>query len=111
VLEHSMAGLVTLHPIINYRDALPVKMFEYMAAGIPVIASDIPLWRSIIESADCGICVDPFDPGAIAGAIDSLFENPERAWRMGENGRKAVVSKYNWSIEEKKLYRFYADLI
>jgi glycosyltransferase involved in cell wall biosynthesis len=111
VLEHSMAGLVTLHPIINYRDALPVKMFEYMAAGIPVIASDIPLWRSIIESADCGICVDPFDPGAIAGAIDSLLENPERARRMGENGRKAVVSKYNWSIEEKKLYRFYADLV
>jgi glycosyltransferase involved in cell wall biosynthesis len=110
VLMRSMAGLVTLHPTVNYREALPVKMFEYMAAGIPVIASDIPLWRNIIDSSDCGVCVDPFDPKAIAAAIDNLLCDPERAQRMGENGRRAVLSKYNWSIEEKKLCEFYAEL-
>jgi glycosyltransferase involved in cell wall biosynthesis len=110
VLMRSAAGLVTLHPIINYCDALPVKMFEYMAAGIPVIASNIPLWRGIIEGNDCGVCVDPYDPKAIAAAIDYILANPERAQRMGENGRRAVVTKYNWSIEEEKLCRFYADL-
>jgi glycosyltransferase involved in cell wall biosynthesis len=110
VLMRSMAGLVTLHPTINHCEALPVKMFEYMAAGIPVIASDIPLWRGIIERNECGVCVDPFDSRAIAGAIDDLLAHPERARRMGQNGRRAVVSKYNWAIEEEKLCRFYAQL-
>jgi glycosyltransferase involved in cell wall biosynthesis len=110
MLRRSVAGLVTLHPVINYRDALPVKMFEYMAAGIPVIASDIPLWRDIVESAGCGLCVDPLDPGAIAGAMDWLLMNPDQACRMGENGRRAVATTYNWSIEEEKLCRFYAAL-
>ncbi len=111
VLTRSVAGLVTLHPAINYLDALPVKMFEYMVAGIPVIASDFPLWREIIEGNDCGLCVDPFDPKAIAGAIEHLVKNPDRARLMGENGRQAVLDKFNWLAEEKKLNKFYAALI
>jgi len=58
VLGRSLAGLVTSHPIGNFMDGLPVKMFEYMAAGIPVIASNIPSWRVIIEGNACGLCVD-----------------------------------------------------
>jgi len=106
-LSRSIAGLVTLHPVINYLDALPVKMFEYMAAGIPVIASDFPLWRDIIKSNDCGLLVDPLDPAAIAQAIDYLVNNPDEAQRMGANGRKAVNERYNWAIEEQKLFAFY----
>jgi glycosyltransferase involved in cell wall biosynthesis len=111
VLGRSMAGLVTLHPIINYLDALPVKMFEYMAAGIPVIASDFPLWREIVEGNDCGLCVDPLDPKAIATAIDFMINNPERARQMGENGQRAVRERYNWFIEETKLLVFYQSLL
>lgn len=110
VLDRSIAGLVTLHPVINYIDALPVKMFEYMAAGIPVIASHFPLWREIIEGNDCGICVDPLDPAAIARAIDYLVTHPQEAERMGRNGQRAVAEKYNWSIEEAKLLEFYRGL-
>lgn len=110
VLMRSRVGLVTLHPIINYQDALPVKMFEYMVAGIPVIASDFPLWREIIEKDKCGVCVDPHDPSAIAEAIDYLITNPDLARRMGENGRKAVFERYNWAIEEAKLHKFYASI-
>ncbi|MFL1464664.1 glycosyltransferase family 4 protein [Marinobacter sp. HN1S83] len=106
-LSDSVAGLVTLHPIINYLDALPVKMFEYMAAGLPVIASDFPLWRQIIESNQCGLCVDPLDPEAIAQAIDYLITHPEEAEFMGKNGKAAVEQKYNWLIEEKKLFDWY----
>jgi len=110
VMARAMAGLVTLHPAPNYLDALPVKMFEYMAAGIPVIASRIPLWREIVEGNQCGVCVDPLDPSAIAAAIDYFVLNPAIARRMGQNGRKAVIDKYNWSIEARKLLAFYEQL-
>lgn len=110
VLNRSMAGLVTLHPQDNYLDALPVKMFEYMAAGIPVIASDFPLWRKIIEGARCGMCVDPEDPVAIARAIDYLVTHPDEARAMSANGRQAVLTRYNWGSEEEKLQRFYSAL-
>ena len=110
VLAKSRAGLVTLHPVINYVDALPVKMFEYMAAGIPVIASNFPLWRYIVEGNQCGICVDPLDPKAIGEAIQYLIDHPAEAEQMGKNGRQAVEEKYNWMIEEQKLLDLYKKL-
>jgi len=78
-----------------------------MAAGIPVIASRFPLWRSIIDKHGCGVCVDPGDPAAIAAAIDHLVQHPELAARMGENGRRAVEQHYNWLHESEKLIAFY----
>jgi glycosyltransferase involved in cell wall biosynthesis len=110
LLHDSVAGMVTLHPVINYLDSLPVKMFEYMAAGLPVIASNFPLWKQIIEGNQCGLCVDPLNPTAIADAIDYLVAHPEDAEKMGRNGQKAVQEKYNWGIEEQKLLDFYHSL-
>lgn len=111
VLGKSVAGLVALHPVINYLDALPVKMFEYMAAGIPVIASDFPLWREIVLRNQCGLCVDPMDPASIAKAIDYLVRHFNEARQMGENGRRAVMERYNWPKEEKKMLLFYKEIL
>ena len=111
LLSESVAGLVTLHPVINYLDSLPVKMFEYMAVGLPVIASNFPLWKEIIEGNQCGICVDPLDPQAIAQAVDYLVNHPVEAEQMGRNGQQAVHEKYNWGIEEAKLLSFYKELV
>ena len=111
ILQESVAGLVTLYPIVNYLDSLPVKMFEYMATGLPVIASDFPLWKDIIEGNNCGLCVDPLDPKAIAKAIDYLVTHPNEAEKMGRNGQKAIHEKYNWSNEEAKLLKFYTTLM
>lgn len=111
VLGRSVAGLVTLHPVPNHVDSQPVKMFEYMSAGVPVIASDFPLWRSVVLGSKCGLCVDPLSPRAIAGAIDYMAAHPEEATQMGENGQRAVVEKYNWCNEEKKLLSLYSDLL
>lgn len=110
VYSQSKAGLVTLRPIVNYLDALPVKMFEYMAAGLPVISSDIKLWKEIIDEAECGICVNPLDPKEIADAIEYIITHPKEAEKMGENGKRAVLTKYNWQVEEKKLFEVYEEL-
>lgn len=110
-LARSMAGLVLLHPIINYIDALPIKMFEYMSAGIPVIASNFPLWREIVEGNQCGLTVNPLDPEEIVRAIEYLITHPEEARRMGENGQRAVLAKYNWEQEGAKLLGLYKKLM
>lgn len=110
LLASSSVGIVTLHPTANYLESLPIKMFEYMAAGIPFIASNFPLWQSIVDETQCGVCVDPMDPQAIADAIDSLLADPQRAKSLGENGRRAVAQRFNWGIEQCKLLDFYARL-
>lgn len=111
VLGRSVAGLVTFHPLPNHVAAQPNKMFEYMSAGIPVIASHFPLWRQIIEGNACGLCVNPMEPGEIAKAIDFFVKHPDEARRMGENGRRAVAERYNWSMEEAKLVTFYERVL
>jgi glycosyltransferase involved in cell wall biosynthesis len=111
ILNHSRAGLVTLHDRPSYRDALPVKMFEYMAASLPVISSNNKLWKSIIDKHQCGICVDPMNPKEIAEAIQYIIEHPKEAEQMGINGKKAVLEIYNWANEEKKLLELYRNIL
>jgi len=111
VLRSSFTGLVTLHPIPNYQDSLPVKMFEYMAAGLPVIYSNISLWKDIIEEENCGISVDPYSPTEIYKAIEYLYQNLSEAKKMGQKGRQAVIEKFNWTIEENKLINLYNTLL
>ena len=110
LLQDSFAGIVTIHPTVNYIDSLPTKLFDYMLAGIPIIASNFPKWKDIVEGNKCGICVDPLKPDEIAKAIDFLFEHPEEAKQMGLNGQKLVLEKYNWENEEKKLLDVYERL-
>jgi glycosyltransferase involved in cell wall biosynthesis len=111
LLKDVRAGLVLYHPEQNHIAAQPNKLFEYMAAGIPVIASDFPLWRKIIEDAGCGVLVDPLDTRSIATAIERLITNPTEAEAMGQRGRKAVERHFNWANEEKTLLSFYASLL
>lgn len=110
LLARCVGGLVTFLPSPNHIDAQPNKMFEYMSAGVPVIGAHFPLWKKIIEGNQCGLCVDPLDPKAIAEAIDYLITHPKEAEQMGRNGQKAVLERYNWGVEEQKLLQFYESL-
>lgn len=111
LLQNARAGLVVLHPKKSFIESHPTKLFEYMAAGIPVIASDFPLWRDIVEGAGCGIVVDPLDCDAIAGAIALLLGDPERAEQMGRRGQQAVRSRYNWGEQAERLLSLYGGLL
>jgi glycosyltransferase involved in cell wall biosynthesis len=111
LLASSSIGLVLLQPTGDYEDAFPVKLFEYMAAGVAVIASDFPLWRSIIESENVGVCVNPNDTQAISGAIEELLNDPERIKLMGRNGVSATVNRYNWETQERVLFKLYDDIV
>ena len=110
VIRNAIAGLVVLHPEPNYVNSHPVKLFEYMCAGIPVIASDFPVFRSIVEGAKCGLLVDPLSPKEIADAIEFLCTHPNEARAMGERGRLAVSCRYNWRHEEQSLLGVYRSV-
>ncbi len=109
-LSQAFAGLVTVHPTIYNSISYNVKIFEYMVAGIPVIASDIPLYRSFIQKYRAGLHVNPLDVKAIADAMEYLLDNMREAKKMGTNGRIAVLENFNWQNEGKKLIEFYNAL-
>jgi glycosyltransferase involved in cell wall biosynthesis len=108
ILQSARAGLMILHPIPSYLDSLPQKFFEYMGAGIPVIVSDFPLWRGIVEPSRCGLLVDPLDTRALAQAIEYVLTHPEEAEEMGRRGRALLLKKYSWHTEAQKLVDLYS---
>jgi glycosyltransferase involved in cell wall biosynthesis len=63
-----------------------------------------------VEENDCGICVDPLDPLAIADGLRTLMKDPERMKKMGANGREAVEKEYNWDREADRLLALYREL-
>ncbi len=111
LLRRSEIGIVNFLPEPNHIRSMPNKLFEYMEASLPVIASNFPLWKKIVEGNKCGVCVDPLKPKDIAKAIDYLIEQPKLRKEMGENGRNAVLEKYNWEKESEKLINLYGELL
>ncbi|MCK4911323.1 MAG: glycosyltransferase family 4 protein [Thermodesulfovibrionales bacterium] len=110
-LSRSVAGLVLLRPTMAYLEAYAIKMFEYMSVGLPVIISNIPIWREIVEAHDCGVWVDPSDIDEAAEAIRRMVDNPGEARRMGENGRRAVGKNYAWEKEARVLVEVYKSIL
>jgi glycosyltransferase involved in cell wall biosynthesis len=110
IFRNSSAGLVVLPDNRRHSLALPIKMFEYMAAGLPVIASNIPLWREIVEGHECGLCIEPDNPALLGETIEKLLNDEALRRRMGENGRKAVAQMYNWKNEEHVLFDLYVKM-
>lgn len=111
VYSESQIGIVTLHPTPAYIYSLPVKMFEYMSNKLPVIASNFKSFCNIFNDVQCGLNVNPCSPKEIAKAIDYLIDNPAERCEMGKKGYQSVISKYNWSLEEQKLFSFYQKIL
>jgi len=104
-------GIITYLPYSNNTSCLPNKLFDYMLVGLPVVASDFPLYKEVVESSRCGLLVDPTRPEEIARAMEHLIEHPQEAKQMGENGRRAVLEKFNWEKESQRLLQIYDTVL
>lgn len=111
LLLRAKVGLVTLRNTPAYRDSLPTKMFEYFAAGLPVVASDFPIWREIIEEAEAGFLVDETDPEDIAKVLKYYAEWPDIREHHAAKARRAATARLNWKSEAETLLEAYTDLL
>ena len=111
ILRNSSIGVVVFLPGPNHTQSQPNKLFEYMAAKLPVICSNFPLWNHLVVENGCGISVNPFDSREIAKAINLLLDDPLSLEKMGENGERVVRDRYNWEVEEKKYLKLCNDII
>lgn len=109
-VSRSVAGIATFLPTPNNVIGSPNKLFEYMAMGLPVIISDFPAWRAMLDGVDCAFFVDPEDPTAIAGAMREVLADPERARTMGAAGRAAVLDTFNWDRQLDNLVEAYRKI-
>ena len=105
-------GLILFKPIPNNKLAGPPnKLFNYMQCGLPVIA---PIFcfetKNIIDETNCGLLINSITTKNIYDALNYLLVNTKKADNMGKNGRKAVLEKYNWENESKKLLEIYKNL-
>ena len=110
LLGRARVGMLLFHPLPNHVNAMPHKLFEYLAAGLPVILSDFPSWRELIGREECALFVNPLSPASVAEALLWLFRHPAQAAQMGQNGRRAVAESYNWERESECLLTTYAEL-
>jgi glycosyltransferase involved in cell wall biosynthesis len=107
LLFTSQIGIIIPNPIDRYKTNYPVKLFEFMAAGLPVIASREGESAAFVTESNCGILVDPLNVEEIASAIEWLLTHPEEAEAMGRRGQQLIFSKYNWEEEANTLLRVY----
>jgi len=111
ILQLAQIGVCPLRPIPKFLHNIPVKVWEYWACGLPVVASDLPPIRPFFSQGKCGFRVKPDDPVALAAAIRWLLEHPAEAAQMGAAGRRIVTERLNNGREIPKLVRFYRRIL
>jgi glycosyltransferase involved in cell wall biosynthesis len=109
-LSESKIGLVLFHPGPNHDQSMPNKLFEYMAAQVPILGSNFPAWQPILQGINCGKSVNPQSAQEIGLEISTMLQDPNNLAEMGENGRKAILDEFNWETESKKLIELYTQL-
>jgi glycosyltransferase involved in cell wall biosynthesis len=109
--EKSLIGLGLFHRTPKYTTFLPIKLFEYMAFGLPVIFSDFGPPSDIIKTINCGFLVNPLNNEDVANAMYKLLTDKSLYELMSLNGKKAVLEKYSWEYEKVKFIRLNEELI
>jgi glycosyltransferase involved in cell wall biosynthesis len=97
------ACIAILKPIELYKTVYPNKVFDYMAAGRPVILAIDGAIREVVESAQCGIVVHPGDAKSLGEAIRALAGDRQRRMLLGQNGRRYVKTHFDRPVVAEKL--------
>ncbi|REA59291.1 group 1 glycosyl transferase [Dyadobacter luteus] len=108
--KHCIAGIALLKPVADYPDSYTTKIFEYMALNLPVITSDFPLYKDVVQKSDCGFCIPPDNASLLSKAMEWIISTPDKARIMGNNGRLAAEKHYNWEKEQHYLLKFYSQI-
>jgi glycosyltransferase involved in cell wall biosynthesis len=95
----------------HYLVALPIRLFEYMAWGVPFVTSELPAFARLLEGEQVGILTRPGDTDGYARALARLIADPDLGHRLGGNGRRLVASRLNWETESERLVDLYDDLL
>ena len=93
---------------LSYRFCLPNKFFEYAMAGVPILVSDLPEMRRLVEEYDCGVVCDSITPDGIVSGLKKLLSKDLK--QLGKNARK-MAEDHSWEIQEKKLLSLYTRIL
>lgn len=111
VIASAQVGLIFLKRLPNYAESLPTKVFEYLAAGVPFLATDFPAWEQLFGPHDAGVFTNTDDVQATAAALTALIQDPDRCARLGANGRRAIETDFRFEDEAAKLVEFTRKLL
>lgn len=111
LLGLARTGVVPLPDVAKFRTNVPMKLFEYLAAGVPVVTSDLPPARRLLEGSDAAVLVPPGDHDAFADALARLVRDPGAAAALARRGLELVRERCHWEREEAMLLRVYGDLL
>ena len=111
-LDSCQIGIILFQRgVYNTEIGLPNKLFEYMNSRCAVLASDFVEIRKVVNQSNCGVLVDPDNVKDITNSVIKLFENEDKMLKMGDRGHSAILNKYNWDNEEKKLLMLMSDIV
>jgi glycosyltransferase involved in cell wall biosynthesis len=111
VASADVAAMPIQPTTLNHRLTTPNKLFEAMAAGVPVVASDLPGMAGVVREAGNGLLVDPTDVDALGAAIGEVLDaSPERRTAWIEGGRRATLERYAWEHQLERLLDLYGRL-
>ena len=111
LLQESEIGTVCNQPGFDYENALPNKLFEYMASGLLVVCSNFKKWKEIVEGTESGLTCNTENPFELGALFNYIFENPDLIQKLGSNGPQTIQKNYSWEKESEKLLQLYEDIL
>lgn len=111
ILNQGIIGLALNMRIPKQEKAIPTKLFEYMAASLPIVSSDLSYSRELFARQEFGLLAQPEDADSFAKAIIRLADDRELAMKMGQEGRKAFIKSYSWETQIPGLIEYYKRIL
>jgi hypothetical protein len=111
IFAGASVGVIPFLHVGNHENAMPTKLFEYMAAGVPVIASDLPAMAEVLSATGAGATFETGSASDCARALAECMADPCWLRRASQRGRRAALEKYNWEASGDSLLSFYGEVL